>query len=162
MKSGLLHTILKTSISVLMALIIMFGVIGLSYQAHYCHERLSGIALYPGLGIQQAVACGCINDISKSDFAQTDSNHQLKKKSCCTNITRFDKLTIELPVRDFKPVLIIQPLSTALVTNILSPVSTIDEPCFGSDIGIRPVSIAGRQLVLFLSQQRIPSVSSSC
>ena len=157
-----LRVILQKTIITLLATVVMAGALGLSFQAHYCHDKLSGIALYPGLGLQQSASCGCADEDFDLGSQIPQNNPVLSKKSCCTNISYFKKLIIELPVKDFTPLVVVRPLATALFIDITYYVNPDQEIYSFADKSLMPLPLAGRELVLFLSQQRIPLVSYNC
>ena len=56
----------KSTLIIALALIVMAGATGLSFKAHYCHNKLSGIAFYTELGLQKPASCGCKEDLSQN------------------------------------------------------------------------------------------------
>jgi hypothetical protein len=159
MKARQIRKYLKNAFLIALAMIVMAGVTGFSYQAHYCHNKLSGIAFYPELGFQQSSSCGCAEDAEPVNSQASGNFPVLTKNSCCSNVSFFSKLTIESHV--IANTTIISPLSATVAMSINIPDSGIShhENLLNADIGILPVPLAGRKLVLFLSQQRIPLIS---
>jgi len=159
MKARQIRKYLKNAFLIAFAMIIMAGVTGLSYQAHYCHNKLSGIAFYPELGIQQSASCGCAEDAEPVNSQASGNFPVLTKNSCCSNVSFFSKLTIESHV--IANSVIVSELTSSVAININFPDSDIShhQNLLDADIGILPVPLAGRKLVIFLSQQRIPLIS---
>jgi hypothetical protein len=152
----------KDVILIVLSMIVLAGASGLSYKAHYCNGNLSGIAFYTELGLQKAVSCGCENITTNDKQAASSDESGLKKKSCCSNISFFSKLSIESPTVYFSSLLLIQPSFIELSSD-LSPLFTPENNCISVfDFRFRPPPLAGRKLVLFLSQQRIPFNSYNC
>lgn len=159
MKARQIRKYLKNAFLIALAMIVMAGVTGFSYQAHYCHNKLSGIAFYPELGIQQSASCGCAEDVEPINSQASGNFPVLTKNSCCSNVSFFSKLTIESHV--IANTAIVSELTATIAININLPDSDIShhENLLDADIGILPVPLAGRKLVIFLSQQRIPLIS---
>jgi len=162
MKLNLIRFYLKGALLVALAVIIMAGATGLSYQAHYCHDKLSGIAFYPELGIQQSASCGCANDLPEKNKPLADSKPVLTKNSCCSNVSFFTKLSVESLVKVVSSQVLFQPAVTAMPGNVFTQCSSEKENFEITVSGAFPSPIAGRRLVLFLSQQRIPLISYNC
>jgi len=149
----------KQTILIALSVLLVSSAIGLSYRVHYCHGSVSGIAFYPELGIAQSNSCGCALD-SENSGTQPDSKLPvLSKNSCCSNVSFFSKLTIESPVNNFSTGITLQQAVITLFSHTISPVTAENEIVSFIDLSISPPPLAGRQLVLFLSQQRIPAIS---
>jgi hypothetical protein len=149
----------QNALLIVLSMIVMAGAIGLSYKAHYCHGNLSGIAFYSGIGVQQSASCGCAGDDNSGKQQPAPNVPVLSKISCCSNVTFFSKLNIESPVNFISSLQLIQPaVIVGFSDNILQPVA---EKALIPNSGFRspPTLLAGRKLVLFLSQQRIPLIS---
>jgi hypothetical protein len=157
MKLKQIRKYFKNALLIALSMILVAGVTGFSYKAHYCHEKLSGIALYPELGLQQSISCGCKDDNNSMNSGAADHSPVLKKYSCCSNVSFFSKLTIESHINDFTAHVSVLPATIG--TNIIITDSDISQTknLQITDTGFLPVPLAGRKLVLFLSQQRIPS-----
>ncbi len=143
-------------------MIVMAGATGLSYKAHYCHGNLSDISFFTGLGIQQTASCGCAiekNDGKIQSYAKTPV---LTKNNCCSNISFFSKLNIESPVNYFSSLTLIQPAVIVVLFDYTPQLAAEKENIPISDFRYSPAPLAGRKLVLFLSQQRIPLISYNC
>lgn len=162
MKARQIRKYFTNALLIALAVIVMAGVTGFSYQAHFCHNKLSGIAFYPELGFQQSASCGCAEDAEPIHNQRSGSFPVLTKNSCCSNVSFFSKLTIESHV--IENTTIVSPLHATITLNIIIPDSDIShqDNFLVTDIGILPISLAGRKLVLFLSQQRIPLISYNC
>lgn len=147
----------KNAMLIVLSMIVFAGAVGMSYKAHYCNGNLSGIAFYTELGLQKEASCGCENaSFSGKQSASDNSSTVIKKKSCCSNVSFFSKLNLESPVNYFSTVVQVQPAFIALTLNIAPQLISGDEIIRVFDYRFRPPPIAGRKLVLFLSQQRIP------
>jgi len=155
-------TYFKNAFVIVLAMILMAGVTGFSYQAHYCHDKLSGIALYPELGFKQSISCGCAVEANPLNSRSNSSSPVLTKNSCCSNVSFFSKLTIESQINGFNSGISIQPAVIAYTIIFSDSHNFSKEILSDLDTGTLPVPLAGRQLVLFLSQQRIPSISYNC
>lgn len=162
MKLKQIRKYFKNALLIALSMIVVAGVTGFSYKAHYCHEKLSGIALYPELGLQKSVSCGCAEDAKPKHNQHSGNFPVLTKNSCCSNVSFFSKLTIESHV--IENTTIVSPLPATVALNIIIPDSDIShqDNFLVTDIGILPVPLAGRKLVLSLSQQRIPLISYNC
>lgn len=162
MKAKQIHTYFKNALLIVLSMIVIASVTGFSYQAHYCHDKLSSIALYPELGFQQSTSCGCAVEANPLNSRSNSSSPVLTKNSCCSNVSFFSKLTIESQINAFSSGNLLQP---AIIANtiIFSDSHNFSKEIL-SDlyIGLQPVPLAGRKLVLFLSQQRIPLISYNC
>ncbi|MFH1118570.1 MAG: hypothetical protein V1775_02020 [Bacteroidota bacterium] len=145
-----------SAILIVISMIVFAGASGLSYTAHYCNGNLSGIAFYTELGLQNPVTCGCGHPSANGPYPVSDSKTGLNKTGCCTNITYFSKLNLESPVTFNSLVVLLQP--TVAEPDLMHAVQPVPEkeiiPLF--HFRFRPPPLAGRELVLFLSQQRIP------
>lgn len=153
---------LKNALLVALAVIIMAGATGLSYQAHYCHDKLSGIAFYPELGLQQSASCGCANDLPEKNKPLADSKPVLTKNSCCSNVSFFTKLSVETLVKDVSSLVLLQPTIKSMHGNVFMQCNNEKENIETPASDFLPSPLAGRKLVLFLSQQRIPLISYNC
>lgn len=162
MNLKLIRFYLKNASFVALAMIVIAGATGLSYQAHYCHDKLSGIAFFPELGLQQLASCGCANDLPEKNKPLADSKPVLTKNSCCSNVSFFNKLSIESQVKDLSCLVLLQPAVISLLENVFSA-GIPEKDYFETPVsGALPSPLAGRKLVLFLSQQRIPLISYNC
>ncbi len=147
---------------ILLSVIVMAGATGLSYKAHYCKGTLSGISMYPGLGLTQSASCCCDADKPAGKTPTPCDYSELNKNKCCTNITVFSKLNIESPATTFTTLKTIHPvLVTSMQGETYPSICNITGIPF-SDAELSPQPLSGRKLVLFLSQQRIPQVSYFC
>lgn len=160
MKSEQIRSGLKNVLLIGLSMIVIAGATGLSYQAHFCHNKLSGIAFYTELGVQKAASCGCADD-EKMSIPHGNSTI-FTKKSCCSNIEFFKKLTLENTASNYTISACIQPAIIAVFSSVIQPVKSGTENISTFDFRFRPPPLAGRKLVLFLSQQRIPSISTIC
>jgi hypothetical protein len=151
---------LKNALLIVLSMIVIAGATGLSYQAHYCHNKLSGIAFYTELGIQKSASCGCADD--EKDVIPTGNSTVLTKNSCCSSIAFFKKLTLVNTANDLLPIALIQPAVIAVFSDISLPEYSGNENLSSFDFLFRPPPLSGRKLVLFLSQQRIPLISNNC
>ncbi|MFZ4545817.1 MAG: hypothetical protein ACOYN4_00200 [Bacteroidales bacterium] len=153
----------KSTLIIALALIVMAGATGLSFKAHYCHNKLSGIAFYTELGLQKPASCGCKEDLSKNKRNPfSPAPLSLSKNGCCANVSFFSKLNLETTHCVYSSSPIVQPEISIVFSqkdlllagnNELFPLSFAESP---------PPPISGRKLVLFLCQQRIPSISYNC
>jgi len=162
MKAKQILTYLKNTFLIVLAMIVMAGVTGFSYQAHYCHDKLSGIAFYPGLGFQQSISCGCAIDMHTANSQRNDGFPVLNKNSCCSNVSFFSKLSVESPSPDYSSGFQVPTSSAAPVILFTETEVSGNGNIQSIDSGFKPVHRAGRKLVLFLSQQRIPLISYNC
>lgn len=162
MKARQIRKYLKNAFLIALAMIVVAGVTGLSYQAHYCHNKLSGIAFYPELGFQQSTSCGCAVDVNPVDSHSRGNLPVLKKNSCCSNVSFFSKLIIESQVTDYTAHVTGVPATIAFNINFTDSYISHTDNLPIVDTGVLPVPLAGRKLVLFLSQQRIPLISYNC
>lgn len=153
---------LKNALLIAMAVMVIAGSMGFSYTVHYCHDKLSGVAFYPELGLNNSASCGCAANMPDTETPVSDSKPVLMKHTCCSNVSYFSKLAIESPVQGFSVLGLLQP---AVIS-----ISGFDSGSFVSEkdnfetLGSTdlPPPIAGRKLVLFLSQQRIPFNTYTC
>ena len=77
-----IHIYTKNALLIVFAMIVMAGATGLSYTAHYCHDRLSGVAFYTELGIQKEASCGCKEDaVIITDVIYDPNNKKFMGKS---------------------------------------------------------------------------------
>ena len=162
MKLKIIRLYLKNALLVVLAAIVLAGATGLSYQAHYCHDKLAGIAFYPELGLQQSASCGCANDLTDKNSPPANSKPVLTKNSCCSNVSYFSKLSLESSVKDLSSLVLLQPAVISVLSNVFAsctPEKVESELPVSSAF---PSPLAGRKLVLFLSQQRIPLISYNC
>ena len=152
----------KNTLLIVLSMIVMSGAIGLSYKAHYCHGNLSGIAFYTGIGVQQAISCGCAVDDNTGKQQPAPDASVLSKISCCSNVSFFSKLNIESPVNFVSSIKFIQPAVVVVISDNILQLNA--EKTINPNSGLRslPTPLAGRKLVLFLSQQRIPLISFNC
>jgi hypothetical protein len=152
----------KNALLVVFAMIVMAGATGLSYTAHYCHDHLSGVAFYTELGIQKEASCGCKEDAVIADYhPSTTEPVTFSKKGCCANISFFGKLNFETSL-DYSSFAFFQPTITPLLSNVSLQLVSEEENMPVSNAESPPPPIAGRKLVLFLSQQRIPLIIYYC
>lgn len=162
MKLKKIRTFFKNTLLIALSFIVMVGVTGFSYQAHYCHDKLSGIALYPELGFRQSISCGCAFEANSINSHPKSNSPVLTKNSCCSNVSFFSKLEIETCYTDFTTYFSVLPAITAININFTVPAISPIEDLSITDAGFQPYPLAGRKLVLFLSQQRIPLISYNC
>lgn len=150
----------KSALAILLATLVLAVATGLSYTAHYCHNHLAGVAFYTELGIQKPASCGCKEDstINKAQ-AFADTHVTLKKNGCCSNISFFGKLNIESPVNYFSSIAFILPAFDAVHFDINNQATSENAHFSDYDMDYPPPLLAGRKLVLFLSQQRIPLIN---
>lgn len=151
---------LKNTLVIVLTMILMAGATGFSYQAHYCHDKLFGIVFYPELGLQKSVSCGCADD-NVTNQPATGNTTTLRKNSCCSNIAAFRKLSVESPVNDFS-IAAVQLAVISIFIDSIKPVVSVNETISRFDFEFIPPPLAGKDLVLFLSQQRIPSAGYNC
>ena len=153
------RTYAKNTLLIALSMIVMAGATGLSYKAHYCHGNLSGVAFYTELGIQKPASCGCKEDITnKNPLVGVLIPDTLKKNTCCSNISFFSKLNIVKTANDYSHISLMQPdLSVAFIT-ISEPLVFGDDDFSIANYEYPPPLHVGRDLVLFLSQQRIPLI----
>ena len=162
MNTKLIRTYFKNVLLIAFAILFMAGSAGFSYKAHYCHNKLSGIAFYPGLGLQQSISCGCASDSQPFDSQNNIGFPVLKKNSCCSNVSFFSKLSVESPSPHYSSGFQLQTSSAGLVIIFSETEVSGNGNIQRIDSGLKPVHLSGRKLVLFLSQQRIPLISYNC
>jgi hypothetical protein len=143
-------------------MIVLAGATGMSYKVHFCHGSFSGIAFYTELGIQKQASCGCKDDATPGKASLPANATILTKNSCCSNLSFFSKLDIESLTYDFSSLAFTQPAVLSIITGNTIQVNSEKEIIPVSDFKFRPPLLAGRKLVLFLSQQRIPFINYSC
>lgn len=153
----------KRAILIVLTMIVIAGATGFSYKAHYCHGNLSGIAFFTELGLQKPVSCGCKEDLIRGKVYQSNgSSSVITKNGCCSNLSYFSKLHIQSNVPGPLTSAPVQPISEVIIFDNTLLSSCKREVFSLSDFVFRPPPLAGRKLVLFLSQQRIPLISYSC
>jgi len=153
----------KNTLLVVLATIVLAGATGLSYKSHYCHGHLSGIAFFTELGLQKDASCGCKEDLAICQGKSASSSAiAFKKNACCSNISVFSKLDIESLANELSASIPLQPEEVSAVFSITYQLTSVTKYISVSDFGFRPPPLAGRKLVLFLSQQRIPLISYNC
>ncbi|MEI6061012.1 MAG: hypothetical protein WCR72_09905 [Bacteroidota bacterium] len=156
------HIYAKNAFLIALAMIVLAGASGLSYKAHYCHGSLAGIAFYTEIGLQQKAGCGCKDDAIIAKNLAVAKDIVIKKKPCCSDISYFGKLNTE---STSSPVLIqatIEPAPTAVICHTLCLPDAGKQLVSDFDFKFPPPLLAGRKLVLFLSQQRIPLIRYYC
>lgn len=153
----------KNALLIVLSMFVMAVTTGLSYKAHYCHGNLSGIAFYSELNLQQTVSCGCKGDAIPENNPESGDLSVLTKNSCCSIISFFSKLNIESQSNCFSSLVVIKPVVSAELFSNNSQYASEKESLPVFDFRFYPPSpLAGRKLVLFLSQQRIPLISYNC
>jgi hypothetical protein len=152
----------RKALLIALAILVIAGATGLSYTAHYCHGSLSGVAFYTELGIQQKASCGCKEDANTGKVPSANDATSINSKGCCSNLSFFNKLNIESISYDFSALTLIQPAVIAVFSSNTFLAEPENINISDSDFVFRPPPLAGRQLVLFLSQQRIPLISYNC
>jgi hypothetical protein len=153
----------KSIMIVVFAMIVLAGATGLSFKAHYCHNKLSGVAFYTELGLQKPASCGCMAELSSSKTNPYLSVPvSISKNSCCANVSFFGKLNFETLPSVYSHSSIAQP-EIAIVFSEMDLLLAANKDFFSiSFAAAPPPPISGRKLVLFLCQQRIPSISYNC
>lgn len=156
-----IYNYLRNTLLFVLAISILVSATGFSYKVHYCHGSFSGLALYPEFGFEPSVACGCA--VTADNVVDTGSDSPvIESNSCCSNISYFSKLALESPVTVFE----IQ--SVSLPARELSQFEFTNTELQNENVSIHDFSfipvapLAGRKLVLFLSQQRIPFSIYNC
>ncbi len=152
----------KNALLIVLSMMVIAGATGLSYKAHYCHGHLSGIAFYTELGIQKSATCGCNDDARAAKLSVSGRETLVKKSGCCSDISFFNKLTIESFANDFSPAAPVQPAVIAIFCVISCPPAAVNNDIAFFDTSYPPPHLSGRKLVLFLSQQRIPLITYYC
>jgi len=153
----------KSTLVIVLAMIVLVGATGLSYKAHYCHERFWGIAFYTEIGLQKPTSCGCKEDASilkTNPFSSVQVS--ISKNSCCSNVSFFSKLNLETTRGDYFPAPIVHPEIPFVDSDKDLLLASINELFAISASEPPPSPISGRKLVLFLCQQRIPSIGYYC
>lgn len=153
---------IKNALIVVLSMIVLAGATGLSYKAHYCHGNLSDISFFTEIGIQQYSSCGCTIENYKGNQQTSANTPVLTKNNCCSDISFFSKLNIESPINYFSSITLIQPAFIAAIFDNTPQLAAGKANISISDFRSPPTSLAGRKLVLFLSQQRIPLISYNC
>jgi hypothetical protein len=151
----------RNALLIVLTMIVIAGATGLSYKAHYCHNRLSGIAFYTELGLQQSAGCGCSDD-KEINHPSKGNGTFLTSNSCCSNISYFKKLTLVNSANDFSVSAYVQTAVIAIFSDNLLPVKPGNDIFSSFDFRFRPPPLTGRKLVLFLSQLRIPVITYNC
>ncbi len=154
---------IKNSFTIALTALVLAAATGLSYQAHYCHDRLFGVAFYTELGIQKAASCGCKEDSFTGKVAASKNEPvTLKKDECCSDVTFSGKLKVETLVHFTSPIPLIQPVSDCIGFD--TEIQVANEKCSSpvNDSKFSLPSLSGKKLVLFLSQQRIPLINYTC
>jgi hypothetical protein len=133
--------------------LVMLASVGLSYSVHFCHGKITGIALYPEL-VGAGNECSCKEP--KSSGQQVPRPGQaINKLHCCKNISHFHKvnLIIDLHIKNLTSVLSDFPFFTVAGTSTYQVDETIVTGLSPPDTPLSPVA---RILILFLHQLRIP------
>jgi hypothetical protein len=146
----------RNAVLIVLSMIVLAGASGLSYTAHYCHGKLSGVAFYTGLGLQKPVSCGCKADASSCRQTESSESTDLNKISCCSNISFFNRLSVETPTNQLSSLTLVQPAFIEIGSSDSQLITAETGNLPVCNLKFRPPPIAGRKLVLFLSQQRIP------
>lgn len=151
--TGIFRSMLLAGLTV----ILLASASGLSFKAHYCNGNLTGIAFYTELGLQKPVNCGCGHHPSGAPVPSGEALPLLQKASCCSNISYYSKL--EIVSKAAGQWSLVQPDApvSASEENKSLPVSVEAGEENKTAFKLRPPPMSGRKLVLFLSQQRIPS-----
>lgn len=157
-----IRVFVKNALLVVLATIVFAGAVGMSYKAHYCHGNLSGIAFYTELGLQKEANCGCEDACLTETQSASDNSANLSKDNCCSNVSFFSKLNIVSPVSYLSALIVVLPAFITSGIEIAPQLIAGDEIIRVFDYKFRPPPIAGRKLVLFLSQQRIPFSIYNC
>jgi hypothetical protein len=158
-----IHLFLKRALLIVFSIVVMAGATGLSFKAHYCHGSLSGIAFYTELGIQKPVSCGCKEDLFCAKSQSTKSVLvSISKKSCCSNISIYKKLNFEILANTKLISVLVLPCLNFFIFNNNPQIVNEVENTSVSDFRFKPPPRAGRLLVLFLSQLRIPLIIYNC
>jgi hypothetical protein len=152
-----LLTYSKNALLIVFAMIVVAGATGLSYKAHFCHDKLSGIAFYTEIGLQHSATCGCEGDKGVGHHSATNGTF-LNKNSCCSNISYFKKLTLVSSANDFSVSTCMQTAVINLFSDNFLPEQSGNDILSSFDFRFRPPPLTGRELVLFLSQLRIPLI----
>jgi hypothetical protein len=149
----------SNALLIVFAMIVLAGATGFSYNAHYCHGKLSGVSFFTEIGIQQTASCGCALDEETRNAHYATSPPVLKKNSCCSNVSFFSKLNIESPSTYFSSIIVNPPVVIDLLFSNAEQLASERENIPVSGFLFSPPPLAGRKLVLYLSQQRIPLIS---
>ncbi len=157
-----IRVFVKNAMLIVLATVVFAGAVGLSYKAHYCHGNLSGIAFYTELGLQKEAGCGCEQACLSGDQSASDNSANLSKDHCCSNVSFFSKLNIVSPVSYHSGLIVVLPAFITSGQDIAPQFMAEEEITPVFDYKFRPPPIAGRKLVLFLSQQRIPFSIYNC
>lgn len=154
-----IHLFLKRAALIVFSMIVMAGATGLSFKAHYCNGSLSGIAFYTEIGIQKPVSCGCNEDLYFANAQPTKSvPFSISKNGCCSNISFFKQMNFETLTNTPAFKTLIQSAHNSVIVAVNYSVISSVEDILISDFKFRPPPLAGRMLLLFLSQLRIPSI----
>lgn len=153
---------IKNALIIVFSMIVMAAATGLSYKAHYCHGNLSDISFFIETGIQQTSACGCTIENYNGKQQPSAEAPVITKNSCCSNVSFFSKLNIESPVSYFSSISLVQPAIIEVESNYSPELAAGKENISITDFRSSPTPLAGRRLVLFLSQQRIPLINYNC
>jgi len=153
---------IQNALLIVLSMIVMAAATGLSYKAHYCHGNLSDISFFTEIGIQQTASCGCAIEKYDGKKQSSATTPVLTKNNCCSNISFFSKLNIESPVNYFSSLTLIQPAVIEVQSDYAPQLAAEKENISITDFRSSPTPLAGRRLVLFLSQQRIPLISYNC
>lgn len=143
----------------LLALFFVAGVTGISFTSHFCNDQLSGTTFYPELGIQEIATCGCADDLEAP--ATDNSGFQvISSGACCKNISVSNRITSEYVVS-------VSHLLAFSITDLVvslywsatgrPEVADVVEPASKSP---PPPRLAGKQLIYYLCEIRIPADGS--
>jgi hypothetical protein len=144
--------------------IMMIASCGFSYNLHYCHGSLASATFYPGLS-QPANGCGCESGMKAENSGPSKhSPPGIQRTSCCKDYKYYEKIS-PISFNDF-----FQGAKFSLniaFTGILPDLKLTApiQQSFLSSFIIHPPPanpLAGRSLVCFLHQLRIPSIQGSC
>lgn len=146
-----LRSFVNKMVLIILSATVFAGAFGLSYKAHYCGGHLSGIAFYTELGIEEPVSCGCsVHPTEPSGWPVS-----IDKKSCCKDESFYSRLIPEYS-QNHSSVQLIQLSPAEAETGISYNILPVEDNNNVTSFYLRPPPKAGRDLVLFLSQQRIP------
>jgi len=155
---------IREAVSGILVCIIMVASCGFSYNLHYCHGSLAAATIYPGLS-QPATGCGCESGIKPENSGHSKhSTTGIQRTSCCKDYKYFEKINPSSFNEFFQGT----KFSLSVLFVGILPEYKLSAPIqqpFLSSFLIHPppaILLAGRSLVCFLHQLRIPSFQGSC
>jgi hypothetical protein len=144
--------------------IMMIASCGFSYNLHYCHGSLASATFYPGLS-QPSAGCGCESGIKAENTGPSKHpSSGIQRTSCCKDYKYYEKISPNSFNDFFQGAKVsLNILYSGVLPDFKLPAP--NQQSFLSSFLIHPppaITLAGRSLVCFLHQFRIPSFHGNC